>query len=85
MFTPVTNIFYRQHFPRLARDAVITDTETPYDTDADLTDADAGFTSIISVDGEGVEEDKNAQEDSKEKAKRMSSARNRSDLDVSVY
>ena len=64
---------------------MITDTETPYDTDADLTDADAGFTSIISVDGEGVEEDKNAQDNSKEKAKRMSSARSRTDLDVSVY
>ena len=61
---------------------MITDTETPYDTDADLTDADVGCTSIISVDGEGAEDEKSAQEDSKEKAKRMSSARSRTDLDV---
>ena len=69
------------HPLRLAREAVITDTETPYDTEADLTDADGGFSSIISI-VEAEEEERNSQAEQKDRLKRLSSARSRTDLDV---
>ena len=55
---------------------MITDTETPYDTDADATDVDgAAFSSIISVDG-------SVDADPRERLNRTLSAKSRTELDV---
>ena len=57
---------------------MITDTETPYDTEADMTDADCSISTMVSVDEEGPA----SIDRPKDKLRRMSTTRSRTDLDV---